>query len=171
MEQHNLTSVPVLPTERLLLRELLPNDVQNLFLLRSDPNINKYLDRQPSRTQEEVLKFMETIRRNSQSYWAIAEKGHEKLIGTIGLFNIITERRTCEIGFELLTDYQGRGFMKEAANKVTDYAFNTLGTRFIEALVHQDNQRSIFLLQSLKFVRAINSNQENPALLLFQRQK
>jgi ribosomal-protein-alanine N-acetyltransferase len=33
--------------------------------------------------------------------------------------------------------------MKEAAEKVVDYAFNTIKVQKIEAIFHRDNQRSI----------------------------
>ncbi|MEJ7675028.1 MAG: GNAT family N-acetyltransferase [Chitinophagaceae bacterium] len=112
-----LSSVPTLTTERLTLRQLLESDVQEIFLLRSDTIINKFLDRKPSETLEDALNFIRNIRNNELLYWAIAQTHNEKLIGTICLFDFSEELNKCEIGYELLTDYQGRGIMSEATKK------------------------------------------------------
>ena len=41
--------------------------------------------------------------------------------------------------------------MKEAVEKVIEYAFNTIRVQKIEAFFHRDNQRSIKLLEKLSF--------------------
>ncbi|MCB0476338.1 MAG: N-acetyltransferase, partial [Flavobacteriaceae bacterium] len=64
MEPGNLKTFPILTTERLTLRQLSDSDVQEVFLLRSDALINKYLDRQPSKTLEDALKFIEQVKDN-----------------------------------------------------------------------------------------------------------
>ena len=64
---------------------------------------------------------------------------------------ILDEEGKCEIGYELLTNFQGQGIMQEAAEKVVDYAFNTIKVQKIEAIFHRYNQRSINLLEKLLF--------------------
>ena len=49
------TPFPILTTERLTLRQLSIDDQQNIFALRSDIEINKYLDRQVSKTIEDAI--------------------------------------------------------------------------------------------------------------------
>jgi ribosomal-protein-alanine N-acetyltransferase len=166
MEQRNLKTFPILTTERLTLRQLSDSDVQEIFLLRSDTLINKYLDRQPSKTLEDALGFIEKIKDNSFSYWAITEKGKKNLIGTICLFDVSEELKKGEIGYELLTEYQGKGIMREAARKIIEYSTQTLGLKTIDAFTHKDNQSSTNLLKELKF-RSIDSI-ENPNLILFR---
>src|SRR5687767_2071305 len=131
MEYSNLKTFPMLTTERLTLRKLSESDVQEIFLLRSDPLINKYLNRQPCKTFEDASEFIDRIKNNSLSYWAIALKGNEKLIGTICLFGVSEELKNCEIGYELLMEYQGKGIMREAAKKIIEYAIQTLGLKTI----------------------------------------
>ena len=43
MTKRNFTPFPILATERLTLRQLSIDDQQNIFALRSDKEINKYL--------------------------------------------------------------------------------------------------------------------------------
>lgn len=44
--------------------------------------------------------------------------------------------------------------MREAVEKVIDYAFNTIKVKKIEAFLHGDNQRSIKLLEKLSFSKS-----------------
>jgi len=168
MENRNLKTFPILTTERLILRELLDSDVTEIFLLRSDALINKYLDRQPSKTLEDALNFIKKIKNNSLSYWAITQKENEKLIGTICLFDFSEELKKCEIGYELLTEYQGKGIMSESAKKIIEYAIQTLGLKTIDAYTHKENQSSTKLLIELKFERTNIVDESNSDLTLFR---
>ena len=163
-----LSSVPTLTTERLTLRQLLESDVQEIFLLRSDTIINKFLDRKPSETLEDALNFIRNIRNNELLYWAIAQTYNEKLIGTICLFDFSEELNKCEIGYELLTDYQGRGIMSEATKKIIEFAVHTLGLKIIDAFTHTDNQSSTKLLQRFNFEKTEISDEKNPNLIVFR---
>ena len=168
MEHTNLKTFPILKTERLTLRQLSENDVQEIFTLRSDAIINKYLDRKPSKTLEDALEFIEKIEKNSLSYWAIVQKGKQKLVGTICLFDISDELKKCEIGYELLTEYQGKGIMREAAKKIIEYSTQTLGLKTIDAYTHKDNQSSSNLLNELNFKSTDRDDEANSNLILFR---
>ena len=168
MEHRNLKTFPILTTDRLTLRQLSDSDVQEIFLLRSDTLTNKYLDRQPSKTLEDALEFIEKIKNNSLSYWAIAQKGNEKLAGIVCLFDISEELKKCEIGYELLTEYQGKGIMREAVKRVIEYSIHTLGLNTIDAYTHKDNQSSTNLLKELKFISTDSVEEKNSDLILFQ---
>ena len=155
MLNNTFTPFPVLTTERLTLRQLVINDEQDIFTLRSDSEINKYLDRQISSSIDDARNFInkvnENINKSDSLYWAITLSDKNILIGTICLFGFSNENDKCEIGFELLTNFQGQGIMKEAVEKVIDYAFNTIGVQKIEAFFHRDNQNSIKLLEKFSF--------------------
>lgn len=168
MGNRDLKTFPTLTTERLTLRQLSDSDVQEIFYLRSDTLINKYLDRQTCKTLKDALEFIEKIRNNSLSYWAIEQKGSEKLVGTICLFNVSEEQNKCEIGYELLTQYQGKGIMREAAKKIIEYSIHTLGLKIIDAYTHTDNQRSTNLLRELKFKSMHSVDETNSKLTLFR---
>jgi ribosomal-protein-alanine N-acetyltransferase len=172
MLNRSFTPFPVLITERLTLRQLVISDEQEIFTLRSDSEINKYLDRQLSNTIEDARNFInkinENINKNDFLYWAITLGDKNILVGTICLFGFSDENGNCEIGYELLTNFQRQGIMKEAAEKVIDYAFNTIKVQKIEAFLHRDNQRSIKLLDKCSFTNSNEPDKTNPELICYQ---
>jgi [ribosomal protein S5]-alanine N-acetyltransferase len=146
---------PVLTTQRLTLRQPGMHDEQEIFALRTDPDIHQYLDRPIADSIDDARTFIKRINehtdKNNSLYWAITFSDHNRLVGTVCLFNFSADDEKCEIGYELLPNFQGKGVMTEALEKVIDYAFNTIGVRKIEAFVHKDNVRSIVLLKKLLF--------------------
>jgi [ribosomal protein S5]-alanine N-acetyltransferase len=171
MLNRTFTPFPILTTERLTLRQLVINDEQEIFTLRSDNEINKYLDRKRAKTIDDARSFIdkisENIHKNDSVYWAITFSDKNILIGTICLFGFSDENDKCEIGYELLTNFQGQGIMREALEKVIDYAFNTIKVKKIEAFFHRDNQRSIKLLEKFSFRNSNDPDKTNPDLIYY----
>ncbi len=171
MTNINSTLFPILTTERLTLRQLSIDDQQDILALRSDPEINKYLDRQPTKTTEDAVNFINKVNENIEKliafYWAITLTGTKTFAGTICLFDFSSEKDSCEIGYELMTKFQGQGLMKEAAQVVIEYVFQTLKLKKILAFTHCENQNSTKLLAKLNFVKSSETDRENPNLNLF----
>ena len=90
----NITFLPFhnLETERLYLRQLTNDDVHEIFALRSDPEVMKYIPRPLVTNKEEALAHItmieEKIVTNEGINWAITLKGNPKLIGIIGHYRI-----------------------------------------------------------------------------------
>ena len=149
------TPFPVLKTERLTLRQLVSSDAYEIFALRSDHNVNKYLDRKPSKSIDDAKTFIETIneniQRNNSIYWAITLSDTDKLIGTICLFDFSDDNLKGEIGYELLPNFQGKGIMQEATSKVIDFGIQHIGLNSIKAYTHFENQNSTRLLEKFNF--------------------
>lgn len=171
MLNRSFTPFPILTTARLILRQLLITDEEKIFTLRSDSEVNKYLDRQLSNTIDDARNFInkvnENITKNESLYWAITLRDRNMLVGTICLFGFSDVECKCEIGYELLTNFQGQGIMREAAEPVIDYAFNTINVETIEASLHRDNLRSVKLLGQFSFKRLNEPDKTNPELISF----
>ena len=171
MINRNFTSFPVLTTERLTLRQLSIDDQQDIFALRSHPEINKYLERKPSKTIEDAINFInavnDNIKKNNSLYWAITLTKTKTFVGTICLFDFSDETNSCEIGYELMIAFQGQGIMREATEKVIDYAFQTLQFQKIVALTHKKNENSIKLLSKFNFLQSKEEDKENPDFNIF----
>src|SRR5687767_3682938 len=102
-------------TKRLVLRPLRENDAPRILELRSNPEVNKFIDRIPTSHLEQAYHFIgmitENIEKKDSYYWAITIE--DTLIGTICLWNFIKEKNKAEIGFELLPEFQRKGLMQE----------------------------------------------------------
>lgn len=173
MLNNTFTPFPVLKTERLTLRQLSANDDQEIFALRSDKQVNKYLDREPSNTIEDARKFIhkiaEFVRQNEGIYWAITLTALDKLVGTICLFNLSNENDQAEIGYELLPAFQGQGIMQEATSKVIAFGFDVIGLKAIEAYTHLENENSSKLLEKFNFKKQENiDNNSNGMFVTFK---
>ena len=163
----NFILFPTLKTKRLTLRQLSLNDEHEIFILRSDSEINKYLDRQMSNTVDDARNFINKVNENNLLYWAITFSNKNILIGTICLFSFSEENNKCEIGYELLPDFQRQGIMKEAIEKIIDYAFNIIKVQKIEAVPHKGNNSSINLLEKLSFKNSNEYDKTIPELVCY----
>ena len=156
MHRINFIPFPYLTTERFILRQLTLSDGNEIFLLRSDKEINRYLDRPIAKTIDDAKQFIdkinESILKNELIYWAIAFKNQPNLIGTICLWNISDKGTKAEIGFELLPEFHGKGIMQEVLPMIIDYGLETMGLNFIDGEVDPKNLRSIKLMEKYGFV-------------------
>jgi len=176
----DFSNFPILKTERLVLRPMSTEDAPALFELRTDPVINRYIDRLPTTELEDALRFIEKIDKgikdNHWLYWAITEatpievqccqgsddrEGQEvlmdqgvhqnHLIGTICLWNFVPTDDKAELGYELSVARQGLGLMSEAVNAILAYGFGTIGLSAVEAAVHPENAASVKVLNRAGF--------------------
>ncbi|MFA6085116.1 GNAT family N-acetyltransferase [Mucilaginibacter sp.] len=153
----NFTPFPTITTQRLMLRQLQDDDVHELFALRTDESVNRFLDRPLPESLNDVREFIAKVNQithdNEGLYWVITRKNEDKLLGTIGLRNFEPEQYQAEIGYELHPDYQGQGFMHEAITHVLAYGFGQLGLQAIMADTDPGNLRSIQILGRHGFVK------------------
>ena len=154
----NFTPFPELKTKRLLLRKLESTDVNEIFFLRSNENVLRYLGKEPAKTITEAEEFISKINKNIDEneaiLWGIALLNDPAvIIGTICLWNFQKEHYRGEIGYILHPDHWGKGIMKEAIKAVVDYGFNSLGLHSMEALLSPENIASSTVLESNGFVK------------------
>ncbi len=153
----NFSPFPALHTERLTLRRADATDIPQLYRLRSDEQIMKYIPRPVATSPDEIAEFLrltdEKIASNKMINWKISIKGDPTLIGTIGFYYIKPEHYRAEIGYMLLPEFQGKGYVSEAIAAVVNYGFEAMGLHSIEALVDPENIASRAVLKKCGFVR------------------
>jgi ribosomal-protein-alanine N-acetyltransferase len=159
MDKMNFIPFPTLVTERLILRQITNEDLNEFFILKSDERLLKYYDAK-AKTYQEALQFLQKnndgIARNEWIVWGITLKRENKLIGSICFWNISEELSKAEIGYELMHEWQGKGIMQEAIKAVTEYGFNDMKLQLIEAFTNPNHTKSIKLLEKNNFVRGAN---------------
>ncbi len=116
----------ILETERLFLREMTMGDFDALYAVLSDPEIMQHY---PYSFDEERVRSW--IERNMKRYtddgfglWAVCLKDTGEMIGDCGLtLQNIDGQMLPEIGYHIRRDQQRKGYAKEAAMAVRDWAF------------------------------------------------
>ncbi|WP_131535846.1 GNAT family N-acetyltransferase [Pedobacter nototheniae] len=148
-------------TERLLLRELLPEDINGLLQLDSDPEVHQYLGQKTISTIEESSQNLNYIRQqyidNGIGRWAVIEKQTNQFIGWSGL-KLITDLTNghinyYDLGYRFIKEYWGKGYATESAKASISYAFNQLNANEVYAIADIDNLASIKILEKLGLKR------------------
>ena len=169
---YSFTPFPRLKTERLLLRQLTEADSQDIFFLRTDKGVNRYIERPKPEdingARDFILKTNNGIKQNEMIDWAITLKDAHNLIGTICLWNFSKDKTRAEVGFELKPEYQGQGIMNEALEIILEFGFKTVALTSIDAYTHYDNLNSIKLLKKNGFEKNSKlKDNENPNNIIF----
>ncbi len=154
----NLIPFPIIETERLLLRNLSMDDLQQLYLLRTNEKVNLHLNKAPDASIDATKSKLEEIlvlqEKNEAIFWVILFKTNPGImIGNIGFWRMQKEHFRAEIGYILHPDHWKKGVMKEALNAAIDYAFTKTDMHSIEANINPDNIASASLLESCGFIK------------------
>jgi ribosomal-protein-alanine N-acetyltransferase len=149
------SSFPVLTTNRLVLRQILPSDAAALFAIKGNPAVTARYGMEPHHSLDFTLGWIE---RRLASFadgegiaWAVTLRGEDALIGSVTLWNFDFESRCGELGYELHPAYEKHGIMTEAARAAVAYAFASLALHRVEASTFHTNTASRNLLLRLGF--------------------
>jgi ribosomal-protein-alanine N-acetyltransferase len=139
-------------TSRLLLRAFKPGDLDELYLIRCDPDVMKTLPAVRPRSREETLLVMNrhNERWGEQHFgvWAVEYKEHRKLIGYCGL-QYLEDTPEVEVLYGLAKAYWGGGLITEAARGSLRYGFEEAGLNHIVAIALPDNLASRRVMEKM----------------------
>ena len=135
----------ILETERLRLREFVPEDAAALAAVLGDPVTMQYYPAPFNRKEVE-----EWIERNRQRYrsegyglWAMLLRDSGELIGDCGCYlREVEGRSSVEISYHVRHDLWGNGYATEAARACMQYAFDKLGVDRVISLIRPENVQS-----------------------------
>lgn len=146
---------PELTTERLLLRQIKPEDQQFIFEGLSHPDVIpfygvRYDSFEATKTQMDWYKKM--LFDGTGIPWKIVDKQTAENIGVISIYFYKPEHNKAEIGFWLLPQYWNKGFASEALNATIDYWKNKKNLHRLEGFVEEGNTASRKLLEKAGFL-------------------
>jgi ribosomal-protein-alanine N-acetyltransferase len=146
---------PLLRTKRLLLRDIRPSDASQIFEMRSNNRVNRFIARTAMDDEQQadqlVEKTINAYRSKQGIGWAAEREENGKIIGTCGFNRIDFQNLRAEIGGELSVDYWGKRLAGEAVEAIVNFGFHTMNLHAIEARVSPGNRSAIFILDSLGF--------------------
>lgn len=144
----------ILETERCLIRETTPADVEDFFRIYSDPAITEFMEGLYPDKEQEKEYIREYIEKMYTFYefgvWTVVEKSSGSVIGRAG-FSYREGYDEPEIGFIIGVPWQRRGYGEEVCRAILNYGWNVLGFNRVQALVETENAASLNLCDKLGF--------------------
>lgn len=143
--------LPVIETERLLLRRMTLEDADDLFAYAVDPEVSRFTTWSPPATIDDSRAFISAVikryERNDVAEWGVVHKSDGKFIGTCGFINWDTTHNRAEIAYALSRVYWKHGYMPEAVGAVIAFGFLQMELNRIEAKCVSENTGSAHVME------------------------
>ncbi|WP_215115268.1 GNAT family N-acetyltransferase [Exiguobacterium sp. s80] len=146
--------LPTLETDRLLLRPMRQEDVDDLFAYTQDEETARYVTWNANQTVEQAEQFLTYVLSNyeqgKQAPWAIEWKATGQMIGTIDFIHLLLdENKQAELGYALSRQFWGKGIVTEVVERVLDFGFEALQLERIQARCMEPNVGSARVMEKV----------------------
>lgn len=145
-------------TERLLFRELVPEDAAGMFALDSNPEVVRYVGGKPVESIDVSREIIAIIRKQYQENgigrWAVLLRETGEFIGWAGLKlekNVNGFEEFYDLGYRFREEFWGKGYGYEAAKAFVAFGFNEMKLPVIYASVEIGNDGSDKILRKCGF--------------------
>jgi len=151
-------------TERLWIREMVPEDLEELYRLYEDEEARRFLE-PLSEDRERELAILKAYIQKVYGFcgygmWAVCDRRSGELIGKIGFEPYQGAGEAVDFGYIIRRDVRGRGLAAEAAEAVLGFASESLGLEKICIHTSADNVASIALAEKLGFAAEVDADQK-----------
>jgi RimJ/RimL family protein N-acetyltransferase len=175
---YNIKGKPmkILETNRLILRHLVPDDLDSLFALYRDPIVRRYFPEgilTYEETKEELEWFLDGHPEHPQlGLWATIHKQTGKFIGRCGLLPwTIDGQSEVEVAYMVAKEYWGQGLGTEAAQAILNYGFEQLQLSRLICLIDRENQASIKVATNIGMTFEKEGQDDLGPFLVYSRNK
>lgn len=145
--------IPVLETERVILRPLRAEDREDMFAYASDPEVTRYVSWYAHQTLEDTDEFINHVLKNyaegQLAPWAIEDRESGKMIGTAGYLGWNLRHFRGEVGYALARPYWNRGIVTEAMGPVMQFGWDEMKLIRIESRCIPENIGSARVMEKL----------------------
>jgi [ribosomal protein S5]-alanine N-acetyltransferase len=145
---------PILATKRLRLRAFRAGDIDAMHALYADADNLRYWSTPPSPNlgaTRRAMRWHLVYRPRNYVIWAVEESKSRKVIGMINYHHRNLREKRVDVGWLILPQHQGKGYMTEAGHALLRHLFDDLGVHKIEALIERANKPSVALAKRLGF--------------------
>jgi ribosomal-protein-alanine N-acetyltransferase len=145
-----------LTTERLLIRNLQPNDLADFHSYRSNPEVTKYQGFDVM-NQEQAASFIDKMKDKAYGtpgewvQYAIIDTQRQQLVGDCAIHIQQADNRMVEVGMTISHNEQKKGYAREAFIAILKFLFEKQNIHRVVETVDAENIASINLLKSVGF--------------------
>lgn len=144
----------IMETDRCIIRETTPEDVDSFYKIYSNPEITKYMEGLYPEIEQEKQYVREYIEKIYAFYefgvWTVLEKESGEVIGRAG-FSYRQGYDEPEIGYIIGVPWQRHGYAEEVCRAILEYGWRELKFKRVQALVETENEPSLTLCDKLGF--------------------
>jgi RimJ/RimL family protein N-acetyltransferase len=133
--------IPILETERLILRGWRPEDFEAYARFMADPDVTRYLTGEPMSRNDAWRNMAMVVGHwmlRGYGMWAVEQKSDGAFVGRVGMY-CPEGWPAIEVGWTLGKDYWGQGYATEAARAAMAYAFFTQNLERVISVIQIDN--------------------------------
>ncbi len=170
-------AVPVLQTERLLLRECRRDDFPPFRDMRADADVMRYIGGKPLSEEDAWTKFLRAAGHWSMmgfGYWTVEERASGQPIGEVGFGDFKRDltpsiKGEPEIGWLLAPAAQGKGYATEAARAAIAWGDEHFSGARMSCIIEPEHTASIRVAEKLGFSKTCMTTYHDARILLMHR--
>lgn len=162
-----------LETDRLNIRSAVQTDLESVYAIHAEEQVNQYLPYKTWRSWDDALAWYERVekRRGEEDaeQFVILNKNDGVLLGTCIVFIHEAHSESLELGYVLAKPHWGKGYMLEALSEFVPAVANRLNIRQLLAVIQTENMSSIELAGKLGFHELRREREGATDLFVFSR--
>lgn len=164
-----MTKSIVIKTERLILRQWIPEDLEPFARLNADPLVREYFSSILTKEKSDLSAKLisDEIDKNGYGFWAISVPNVSDFVGFVGIRPVDFESHftpAVEIGWRLAHEFWGKGYATEGAIASLKYGFEMLNLDEIVAFTAVANARSRNVMEKIGMHRSVEDDFDHPQL-------
>ena len=142
--------IPTLQTDRLLLRPLRLEDLDDYAAMNADPQVMQYIDDVQDRPAafRSLCSIIGHWHLRGYGPWAVEERASGRFIGRAGLVHWEPWREV-EVGYALVPSAWGKGYASEVAGRSLRYAHEVVRARGVVSRILDGNAASVRVAERL----------------------
>jgi RimJ/RimL family protein N-acetyltransferase len=169
--------IPLIETERLILRAHRPDDFPACAKMWADPKVVRYIGGAPftaEATWSRMLRYAGLWAWLGFGYWAVEEKASGEFAGELGFADFRREtvppvEGAPEIGWAFASAFHGKGYATEAITAALAWGDRHLESPQTFCLIHPDNAASVHVAQKCGYRRTALASYRGEHCAVFRR--
>jgi len=143
----------VIETDRLLLREVTMNDLEEVNKIYSNPENERSsvwkLHTDKEKTKEKINSMINNYRIGKPEHWIVCDKKTNKIVAIGGMFGFVPAHRRITMGWTVDSNSWGNGYAVELGKACVEYAMKFLNVNRVDAVVRINNIASRKVLEKI----------------------